>query len=261
VEFRRAHTAISEIELHQTTASNPAVRLELAGASGSGAVPSIQSSDRSLQVLEVARRGHSDVIGFRVRVPLSVSHRRRVTVTAVSGNSRTTLNVSLVPALALPDRDTDVGAVTRLLMSEARGPSAQNYNAADTVQSMQWMRRVLENRLANNPRQFGAPHAANLIDIIKAPNQFAGFSGYPNYEARSRLQQMVNLANNDADPRQAKFAEFIGSAIAVAQAESAVTDPITTGLYGWRTQGSGSPGGRFGVYQTVAGNTFYTLTQ
>ena len=165
--------------------------------------------------------------------------------------------------VVLPDSSTEAGAVCRLLLAETRGPAYKSYNQSTARQAMGWMKRVLANRLANKPGQFYAPHAKNLTGIIKAgpPEQFAGFMSYPNYDPDivALLQKILGIANSTKDGRSVAYEGFVKDAIAVAGAP-APADPSDTGLYGWRTEGRGSPGGRFVVYKTVGGNTFYTLT-
>jgi hypothetical protein len=259
MNFQRAGNPVMNVILNPTTPQNPPPTFQLIGIPQAAALPTITSSTTNLQVEGIRRNPQSRLVEFRLRVASILSCWIAV-VTATHGGASAALNVGVDPAIELPDRNTVPGAVARLLMAEARGPSHDSYVAADSLRSMRWMRRVLENRLANNPRQFGAQGAQSLIDIIKAPNQFAGFSNYPNYDAgtRARLQEMLNIANNDSDQRQQGFREFVHNALSVAQG-AAIADPCLTGLYGWRTQGAGGPGGRFVVYQSVAGNTFYTL--
>lgn len=260
MNFQRNSITVTSVVLHPTGPQNPAVAFELTAVQQNMGPVSIQSSAVHLvRVDGIHQNAHSTTIRFRLNIFSSPGG--TAIVTATQGHTSLRLTVSVEAAITLPDRNTIPGAVARLLMSEARGPANGAYVAADTLRAMQWMRRVLENRLGNDPAQFAAPHATNVIDIIKAPNQFAGFSGYPNYspQTRDRLQQMLDLANNDGDRRQAQYREFVRNAITVAQAATAIRDPCPTGLYGWRTQGSASPGGRFVQYQNLTGNTFYTL--
>jgi hypothetical protein len=163
------------------------------------------------------------------------------------------------PALALPRRSSPEGAVARLLLSEARGPFHPRYRAADSRTGMEWMKIVLVDRF-KRPRRFDARGARSLIDIIRAKGQFAGFSGYPHYDRAvvERLQQMLDIAADDHDPRQPVFRAFFRAAIDVAKAPAAA-DPAPTALYAFRTAGSGSPGFDFKPYANRAGNTFYTL--
>ncbi|MGX1785230.1 hypothetical protein ACWIGM_00750 [Bosea sp. NPDC055332] len=122
------------------------------------------------------------------------------------------------------------------------------------------MDRVLYNRLGNNPAQFGAPGAKNIIDIIKAKGQFAGFENYPQYDdgIKTRIQKMLNIANDAKDSRAAEFKEFVEAAIEVAETAT-VAEPSTGILAGWRTGGSSSPGGRFTKHATVGGIDFYFI--
>src|SRR4051794_28657967 len=107
----------------------------------------------------------------------------------------------------LPPPGQDEGAVCRLLLAEARGPGSAAYVEAKAKTCMQRMKLVLQNRLDNKPSQFGAPGAKNLTDIIKGKGQFAGFGQYPNYDPgiRARIQQLIDIANSDTDPRAKKY--------------------------------------------------------
>jgi hypothetical protein len=134
------------------------------------------------------------------------------------------------------------------------------------MKSMQWMKLVLQNRLDNNPGQFSARHAKTLIDIMKAPEQFQGFSGYPHYNSdlADRLQSIINIAKATNDKRAAKYRMFVQNAITVAEAPvvsdpAKAADPRSLGLCGWRPVGAGSGSPRFVKYQDLAGNTFYSL--
>lgn len=171
------------------------------------------------------------------------------------------LQVRVIAPLALPASTLVAGGVARLLLIESQSPWYKTSDNTATATSMQWMRLVLENRLANSPAQFGAAGATSLLDIIRANNQFQGFSGYPNLSSdfNKKLSEMVTIANDDSHPYQERFIGFINNAVGAATSPKAIADPSPTGLYGWRTTGSGSPGARFVEYAKVGGNTFYTL--
>lgn len=263
MKFQRHSHDITQVVLHPSSVrGNSPARIILQVPSGIDS-PTLSSSDTSLVSIQDIRYNRGEqVVYFNLRVISNPTPSRNIIVTATKGTESVTLTVSIEPAIAIPPQESGVvGAVTRLLMAEARRPSHPQYSEADTLTSMQWMRRVLENRLANKPTQFGAAGAKNLIDIIQAPNQFAGFSNYPDYSETlaAQLQEVIDNANDDNHPRQLDFGSFIQNAINVAS-NSSIIDPCPTGLYGWRTQGSGVPGSRFTKYQTMAGNTFYTLS-
>ena len=155
---------------------------------------------------------------------------------------------------------TAVGAETRLLMAECKGPSFPGYTLASAKKCMQLMDLVLWNRLRNNPAQFMAKHAKTIIDIIKAPGQFAGFETYPNYSGgiAHNLQSMLDIANNPKDSRQTDFVDFISTAIDVAEQDT-IIDPSGGIAAAWRTHGAASPGSNFVKFDTVGGNDFYRL--
>ncbi|WP_437736395.1 hypothetical protein [Sorangium sp. So ce1335] len=264
MRFRRHGADVTDVTIHiSSTEGNSPASIQIADVPRSDGVPSITSSDPD--VVSVDDRPRIRAVGnfsFYLSALATTSGGGAVTVTAATRSGvQATLRVVVDAAIELPDPATEAGAVARLLMSEARGPSHADYVAADTLDSMMWMQRVLENRLASDPAQFGARGAKNLIDIIRAPNQFDGFSDYPNYDqgVRRRLQQMVHLANNDNDRAQPDFRIFIQNAIDVARGRVAVRDPSSTVLFAWRAAGTGSPGPRFARFRTLAGNTFFTL--
>jgi hypothetical protein len=162
--------------------------------------------------------------------------------------------------IKLEPRTSIVGAETRLLMAECKGPSFPNYTLEDAKRCMELMHLVLRNRLSNNPGQFGAKHARTIVDIIKARGQFKGFENYPNYNPAivTMLQSILDIANSANDSRHADFADFVNTAIAVAQSES-ISDPSGGIAVAWRTANSGSPGSNFVKFETVGGNDFYRL--
>lgn len=163
--------------------------------------------------------------------------------------------------ITLPDRNTDAGAETRLLMSEARGPAFKSFNLSESTRSMSFMDLVIVNRFTHNPASFGARGATTLRDIIKAKGQFAGFEKYPLVDSVvvGRLQLMLNIANNPKDKRSGDFTNFIQAAIDRANAPNAIVDPSPGLLCAWRTAGASSPGSAFTLHTTVAGNDFYYI--
>ena len=158
--------------------------------------------------------------------------------------------------ITLPTRGTDEGVEARVLLAECPGPSSASYSLADAMEAMQLMDAVLWNRM-NNPGPFGAGHAKNLADIVRAKGQFRGFENYPNYNPgiRKNIQDAIDIANNPKDSRNSNFADFVNTAIQVAKSPS--NDPSPGTLVAWRTFGSGSPGKGFLLYRTVLGNSFY----
>jgi hypothetical protein len=169
--------------------------------------------------------------------------------------------VTVLDKLVMPGAAGEEGLIVRLLLAENLAPGQPGYDAADSKKSMQWMRVVLANRLKNNPAQFAAPDAKNITDIVKAKQQFEGFEKYPTLNAKlsARINEIVQIANNDNDARQERYVQFLQDALDVAKGPL-ITDPCPTGLYGWKTDGSTPPGGRFEKYSApLSGNQFYTL--
>lgn len=160
-------------------------------------------------------------------------------------------------AITLPDRNTDAGAEARILLAECPGPGYASYAPEAAREAMQLMDAVLWNRL-RNPAPFGARGATHIAGIIKARGQFQGFGSYPAYSAaiRRNLEAELAIANNPHDRRHAAYADFVQTAIAIAQSTD-YRDPSPGTLVAWRTSGSGSPGRQFLFYRTVLGNDFY----
>lgn len=161
--------------------------------------------------------------------------------------------------VALPNRNDEDGIETRVLLAECRGPSDSGFNLGDATRCMQLMDLVLWNRVARF-KQFLA-NSKTLLSVVKAPGQFAGFENYPDYDnsIRSRLQSMVNVANNPRDKRKDSFADFINKAIEVARAAT-MKEPSGGILVAWRTAGSRSPGSNFKEFDTVLGTTFFFIS-
>ena len=179
-------------------------------------------------------------------------------------------------SISLPAVTTVEGIVARMLIAESSTPDFAQYDEAQSRLSMVAMKSVVNNRLCNQPAQFGAPGAVNYIDIITAHGQFYGFSmdAAGNVVISSNVQSRIDMVLSTADTdTTGKFSQFVENAIEVANRCS--SDPIagltlingtqvTGGSYGWRAARSSDPGGRFmpipathgGIIQ---GNKFYTL--
>ena len=159
--------------------------------------------------------------------------------------------------IVLPEKNETFGCETRLLLAECRGPANPSYTLADAKLAMQYMDRVLYNRLAD-PKPYGAAGAKTIADVVRAKGQFAGFQNYPAYDASivNRIQAALNIANSKKDPRQAAYAAFITTAIEVSKAES-IIEPSPGKLTGWRTAGASAPGGSFKFFKTLFGNDYY----
>jgi hypothetical protein len=187
------------------------------------------------------------------------------------------LFASLVRAdnVMFPDVNTDAGLLVRLFNAECKNPGYKAYNVDDAKKSMKAMKAVVYNRLKNNPALFGAPGATSYVDIVGAPDQFAGFTKRNGKIAISgavqkRIDDVIRNANTG---RPGKFATFVQSAIDIAKAD--VEDPfkeikkirdieLVGGTFGWRAAGAADPGGQLVPIPSekggvIAGNKFYTL--
>lgn len=127
---------------------------------------------------------------------------------------------------------------------------------------MRLMRRVIENRL-KNPQTFGARGAVTETDIIKARNQFAGFSQYPTLPASlaHNLKQIVAYANDPKWPTRDLYAGFVADAVLAATENYMIVSVPFPDVTAWRTSGKGAPGGNFTLVTTQSGNTFYRTPQ
>lgn len=170
------------------------------------------------------------------------------------------ISISIKNPITLPDESTDEGAMTRLLLAEAPTPFSPGYNTSDAKLGMQWMRLVVQNRLDLRSVEVASAGANNWTDVIKAQNQFEGFSRYPAIGDGQKkvITDMLAIANDGTDSRQEKYYDHIAAAISVPTDQS-IVDPCPTKLLGWRTAGSASPGGRFRLFKTFAGQDFYTV--
>ena len=124
--------------------------------------------------------------------------------------------------LQLAPDSTDAGAMERVMLLETRDPSRPDYDRADSLKAMRWMKQVVDNRLAAPKKsRFGEPEDATTeTDIISVGNQFAGFGDYP------------------APPAEARV----------------------TNLAAWRTAAATGPGGAFRFVGTLQGNDFYSVS-
>jgi len=178
--------------------------------------------------------------------------------------------------LELPDLQTPEGTVAHMLVAESRNPDSSSYDAAEVNRGLEAMKSVVINRL-KKPGDFAAPGAKTRTDIIVAKNQFAGFTRdiAGNVVVTKNIQNLVDAVVKKANTgTPGKFSAFLQTVLDTANAAS-VTDPfadvtdigstkVRGGSFGWRTDGSGSPGGRFIAIPKeqkgiVAGNQFYTL--
>jgi len=175
----------------------------------------------------------------------------------------------------LPDISTNAGVLARLIIAESKNPGYHDYNQSDGRLSFRLMQAVIANRLSNNPGRFGASGATTFAHIITAPNQFQGFASSAGQVQLSqavsdRIAAVLNNANSGSPGAYHQFVEDI-----LTQVNGAVNDPfngvtsidgmaVLGGTYGWRTFGSGDPGGKFVAIPAILGgvimgNQFYTL--
>jgi hypothetical protein len=160
------------------------------------------------------------------------------------------LAITVKPRLELPAAITEQGALVRLL----------GYSALRAKSGMEWMERVVQNRLDMKSALVGSAGAQTYFDVIKAPGQFEGFSGYPSIGSKQQknIDDIVAIANDGTHPKQQQFYDHVSAAIEVSRTGT-ITDPCPTRLLSWRTAGASGPGGSFVLYQSFAGQDFYTI--
>lgn len=76
--------------------------------------------------------------------------------------------------IQLPDRNSNEGVESRVLLAECPGPANPNYTIELASEAIQIMDAVLWNRM-KNPGPFLAARAKPLADIVRARGQFKGF--------------------------------------------------------------------------------------
>ena len=163
-------------------------------------------------------------------------------------------------SLALPKENTDAGAMTRLFIAEVEVPDGSDMKEAR--RAMDWMRCVLMNRL-KHPSDFSADkHATELVQIISAQSTAVQFQGFENYPTIGKAQQdnidrKIKVATDDTNKDQARYINFIKTAIAAAT-DASPLDPTPTGLFFWMTSGWPKPSRYAVLYESLGGNTFYT---
>ena len=167
-------------------------------------------------------------------------------------------------SLQLHPESTDAGAMERMFLLETANPTRPDYNQADSLKAMRWMKQVVDNRLATpHKSRFGEPADAKTeVDIISVGNQFAGFGDYPELSGafKSKLAFVLHLANATKDPRNADYAGFVSNAILAATEVQPPTEARVPNLAAWRTKSTQSPGGDFKFYMILQGNTFFTAS-
>jgi hypothetical protein len=177
--------------------------------------------------------------------------------------------VQVEKSISLPAESTTEGMLARLFLAENTSPAlgGSSWRIEDIRTSMQWMRRVIENRLKSpNPGDFMARGATSEKDIVMANDrgsvQFHGFNLYPNLPSKmaENLQKYLQNANNGLYPQRKAYLDFVQAAIDIAQAP-VPPDPTPTGLFGWKTNEAPQPGPEFREHKTLSGNTFYTHTR
>ena len=257
-------TQLSDVKLANATKK----RLRLADVKARVAEDiSVKSSKTAIVTVKLFSRPHDGPKGVWT-VELEAKAVGTAAVTAEHKDSQVaSVNVEVFKpvTITLDGKNTEAGMLQRLLLSESIAPGSSGYKAADVKTAMEWMIVVVENRARHpNPGRFMARDADkdgwDKKDIIRAKGQFHGFENYPTLaeDVRKRIENILKIGNDYEDSRHDAFAAHLNRAIEVSKAKL-VKDPSGDGLFGWRTQGRGSPGSNFVKFKDLAGQTFYTL--
>lgn len=174
------------------------------------------------------------------------------------------------PNVVLPDIATAEGVLARVLLAESRTPFHKEYDEAEVLKAMQMMAAVYENRL-KDPSRYGARGADDLVDVIVAPGQTAGFTRNARGEivlstvVQRRIDEIMQRANAG---EAGAFAALAQNAVNVATGVVESLDPFAHrgGMVAFRTEGSSSPGGNFQILTAaeggvVGGQQFYILKE
>jgi len=223
------------------------------------ALPTISAAPATIaKVINIKERKQANFTTFEIEA-VTVGKASLTATDAKKANVATPIDVIVEDKVTLPDSKTNEGLLARLFIAEVPSPEESGYTLEDAKTSMIWMRVVVENRLKTPSSTWGSAGATTMQDVIRAQNQFEGFSGYPTLINRiqSMIDDTVSIANNGDDTRRSKYKAFVDAALEIAN-QKAVTDPSTKGLFWWRTAGSGSPTSDAVLYMTKLKNTFYT---
>ena len=176
----------------------------------------------------------------------------------------TGITLTIEPKIALPDEKGEEGIVSRMLLAEAITPGDPNFVAKDSKETMRWMLHVMLNRMKFGSEYFGAGKGAStLTKMITSPNQVKGFDNYPKLAKgpTAVINGVMRIANTSGHKDTRLYRQYLRDAMEIAASTDRGKDPCSTGLYGWRTAGSGSPGSNFEKFKTFGGQDFYTLTE
>jgi hypothetical protein len=166
-----------------------------------------------------------------------------------------------IPPIALYPSSENRGLVCRVLLAECRTPAFSSYTLALAKQCMEYMAIVLYNR-RDNPSLYGAS-GANLVAVVTAPGQFAGFGSYPTLTSsvQTLINDILKIANNTSDSRFTAYRSHVQASLDIANQGSAIQskNPSPQGpLAFWRTDGSSAPGGRAVLFKdNLLNNDFY----
>ncbi|WCM93877.1 hypothetical protein M5C99_03870 [Acidovorax sp. NCPPB 2350] len=179
------------------------------------------------------------------------------------------VSVTVKKAVSLPDPASDAGLLVRLFLVEVPAPQeweVTGVSGPDAAREvMRMMRRVIANRLdSGSAKEFMAAGARDIRGIVTASDrgnvQFEGFAHYPEIESRKRrlIEARLAIANDATNTLwHAKYVAFYDAALSAAT-EPLPPDPSPTGLFAWKTAGSGAPSPEFVEFKTLGRNTFYT---
>lgn len=151
--------------------------------------------------------------------------------------------------IGLHAANTERGILQHVFIAETFNPEQQNvYSLSEAERSFNAMKSTIFNRL-KTPRDFGAPGATSIIDIVTAPRQFEGFTKNAagnvvvGTQQQTVIYNVLSFANYTNHPRRANHLQFVEKAITISKG-TGISDEfvnikdiggtaVTGGVFGW----------------------------
>lgn len=178
------------------------------------------------------------------------------------------LTIKILDRLALPmGMNNDQLLLFKVLMAEVLSVESANYDEELALKSMQWMRYTLKNRVELSQKynlssnQLGVPQGERTVTAtIFYGNVIAGFAkGHIDPVIEKRIERIFLTANTSSYPNIISVRKLLNNAKSVATGILSGTDHLNK-VYGWRTEGKGSPSNNFRLIESLQGQSFYTLS-
>lgn len=216
---------------------------------------------RREQTIEVTAKGFGRVTLYGRTAKNGASYR---CTPGLSARCLHTLSINIVsPVTISKDLTAEQLGLLLLLLAETIKPSSPEFNPEQATLAMQYMRQSLYNRLAFSvPHYLDAPKGnPTLLGLIGSGKVIEDFGNYPNLSPTisSNIKKFLDACNAGAARNFLLNRQLFQNALAIARGQLDGPEHHPK-LYGWRTQGAGSPGGNFKAAMSLQGQTFYTLT-